>query len=120
MEVTVLDVQGVLEKEREKWASLKDENARLQEALDRDPQGKLLKKLYDDLQVVRTGVKDISGEVRKVNEQPHDPASRVRELEVCLSHTYTHTHTHCFICLIILYIHIHSTDREYVLSYETS
>ena len=77
-------MQGALEKEREKWASLKEENTRLQEALDHDPQGKLLKKLYDDLQVVRTGVKDISGEVRKVNEHPPDPASRVSELEVCL------------------------------------
>ena len=84
IEATVLDMQGVLKKEREKWASLKEENTRLQEALDHDPQGILLKKLHDDLQVVRTGVKEISGEVRKVNEQLPDPASRVGELEVCL------------------------------------
>ena len=93
-------------------ASLKEENTRLHEALDHDPQGKLLKKLHDDLQVVRTGVMDMSGEMRRVNEQLPDPASRVGELEVCMSLSICsfllwHNNYYCQ-CDVTLYI-VHMT-----------
>ena len=90
MEVYLLynvDVQEVLEERemlKQQTASLQDENTKLQHALDHDPQSKLLHKLHEDIQVLRTGVKDISEEVRNVNKQICDPSSRSSKLEVCM------------------------------------
>ena len=79
-----VDVQEILEEREKQTASLRDENTKLRNALDHDPQAKLLHKLHEDLQVVRTGVKDIGEEVRNVNKQICDPTSRSSELEVCM------------------------------------